>query len=691
MKSSARILLFVFLIGCFLALPAHAVQASSQNDSTPNPAAEAYMLDALRATGFADLESFPSSERIISGEALVSALKDPQVQSQSFIYIANITVMGNVTANDIILPGNIQFDRVEFTDYVDLNSSILHAVTIGESTFLAPLDFSLATIDGNVVMTDNVFESVWFTRSTINGNTDLRNNTFNLDVNFYRTHVTGELLFDGSQFLGTEPLYGSSFPNEFWTTSVEGLASFVNTYFAGEAYFAQSEAYRLDLWGATFDKDANFGGVTVERSAVFSNATFGGLASFEDFSSGNTAKFEGTTFNGEATFENGTIARDVSFKDARFNGLANFDFITVGRFCDFIGTEFNDKFSFYYTSVAWPYFDHVTFNGPVVFEGMQADEDFEVANTSYAYAEEPFAVPVATIGGAVRFTNFSVPAGLLLSRSQFESLSIEAEDKLETEFVDISETDIEHELTIANINIKRFTAAGTTVGKSTNLSNVSITEQLDMRNASIGFLKIDQQPRWPTDPDDFNLRGMTYTDIDIGDQGLTDATFEALVGLVNQSAYSPQAYDALSQFLTDKGHPDWAAEVELNQNRRERREVLTPLSGAWFWSWFLDIFAGYGHRPVFAFGWSALVIAVGAFVFRRREDMLPLDQGDAQLEYNPVWYSFSLFLPYIDLGIASRWEPNPCRKWARNYKYIHMMLGWILAPIALLTFGGIIG
>ena len=69
--------------------------------------------------------------------------------------------------------------------------------------------------------------------------------------------------------------------------------------------------------------------------------------------------------------------------------------------------------------------------------------------------------------------------------------------------------------------------------------------------------------------------------------------------------------------------------------------------------------------------------------------MLPT--GDLEKEYNPIWYSFALFLPYIDLGIASSWEPNPERKWARYYKYVHMLLGWILAPIALLTFGGVIG
>ena len=198
-------------------------------------------------------------------------------------------------------------------------------------------------------------------------------------------------------------------------------------------------------------------------------------------------------------------------------------------------------------------------------------------------------------------------------------------------------------------------------------------------------------PNDPQDPQDINLRGMTYLDIDMGDQGLTEDTWPELLRFVNESAYSPQAYQALSQFLTDKGHPDWAAQVNLEQKRRERNEILTPLSGPWLWSWFLDIFSGYGYLPALAFIWSGLVILIGAFVFRRREYMLPVEQDDAQLEYNPVWYSFSLFLPYIDLGIASKWEPNPERSWARNYKYAHMMLGWILAPIALLAFGGAFG
>src|SRR5512134_2316419 len=99
MKSSLRLLLFVCLIGYLVAFPTSAAQASPHRDAVPNLAIEAYILDELRATGYVDLEGLSEEERVISGDFLVKALKDPQVQSQSFIYLANLIVTGAVFGN----------------------------------------------------------------------------------------------------------------------------------------------------------------------------------------------------------------------------------------------------------------------------------------------------------------------------------------------------------------------------------------------------------------------------------------------------------------------------------------------------------------------------------------------------------------------------------------------------------------
>ena len=708
------IILFVFILSASTFSTVHASpQFDDSVPATPNPAAEAYLLNALRTEGNADLSGFPDGERGISGYTLTSILKDPQVQEKSIIYIANLSVVDTVYLGDISLPSNIFLNGIEFLADFDFNSSLLQDVTIYNSTFqgnvnlsratfngtvdmqnntfLGLVDFRLSTFNRNLIVYKNVMESLTFVRSTINGNVDLSNNTINGGLDLTTVHITGQLVLDNTQILGLESATGSTYPVEFWTLTVDGPSSFVNMVVSGDADFSESNFYNLDMWGVTFGGDAWFNETMVERSADFSEAQFQQTAGFTDFYVDNSVKFKKAHFDGEAWFANAIIGRDIAFDDAVFNKIAGFDYITIGRFCDFIGTTFNGEFSLIYSNVAWPYFDNVNFNGPVNFEGMQASQDFEITDSRYSNLEQSFPVTVVTVDGSVLFTNFDAPAGLLLSQSQFDSLIISSEKEIKTEFIDISDTDIENELTINNINMNTFAATGAAIGKSTNLNKVGITKKLDMRNANIGFLKIDEQPNWPTDPAAFNLRGMTYTDIDIGDHGLTDETFYSLLGLVNQSAYSPQAYEALSQFLSDKGRSDWASEVELAQSRRERNQILRPFSGAWLWSWFLDIFAGYGKRPVFAFGWSALVIAIGAFVFRRKEDMIPVEQDDAPAEYNPIWYSFALFLPYVDLGIAGKWEPNLERKWARNYKYVHMILGWVLAPIALLTFSGIIG
>ena len=660
---------FILLIAYMLVLPVSTVQASPQSSSVPNPAAETYVLNELRSTGYANLEFLPEEERVIGGTFLINALKDPEVRSQPVISITNGTIAGDLLANDLVIPFNIFFTNMEFDGFVSFSGAQLQSITIYNSNFHKSLNFMRTTFDGNA---------------------DLRKNVIQESVNFSGAHVSGELWFDETEILGTEKLDGTTIPVEFAYMTVGGLASFAATTFQGDASFGRSSFQRLEMT-ATFNGIAVFVETRVEETADFSSAQFASRALFENFNTGSDANFDVAWFNAEADFKNASIGRDAKFTSAEFNGEAIFDYFKAERFVDFTNTIFHQSFRFHSTTVSHLHFEYTVFNGPVALEGMRASQAVELVNTSYVYTEEPFRFTLVDMHGAVSFTGFTAPAGILLSDGNFGSLRISANENPEIAFIDMTGTDIDSNLIIENVNIKSFLAEGLSVGESTTLSHVSVREKLDMRNANIGILKLEDQLEWPVDPQSFNLRGLTYSDIDLGDQGFTEESWQRLLQLVNGSAYSRQAYQSLSQLLTDKGHPDWAAEVTLAQKRRERDEILMPLSGSWFWSWFLDIFDGYGYHPAFAFIWSGLVIVIGAFIFRRKEDMLPVEQEDVQVEYNPIWYSFALFLPYIDLGIARKWEPSPERKWARNYKYVHMILGWALTLITLLSFSGIFG
>jgi hypothetical protein len=58
--------------------------------------------------------------------------------------------------------------------------------------------------------------------------------------------------------------------------------------------------------------------------------------------------------------------------------------------------------------------------------------------------------------------------------------------------------------------------------------------------------------------------------------------------------------------------------------------------------------------------------------------------------YNSVWYSLDLFIPYIDLGVASKWRPKPKETKVVVYSRIHLILGWLVLPIALFAISGLI-
>ena len=58
--------------------------------------------------------------------------------------------------------------------------------------------------------------------------------------------------------------------------------------------------------------------------------------------------------------------------------------------------------------------------------------------------------------------------------------------------------------------------------------------------------------------------------------------------------------------------------------------------------------------------------------------------------YHPVWYSLATFLPIVSLPDASIWEPRQDRKLARFYLRLHIIFGYLLIPIGLAAWTGII-
>ena len=630
--------------------PTTSVKASPPlQDLTVNPEAEEYVRTEILLDGDADLsKAFAGSRaRTVGADFIVALWQDPEFQAIPFFKLRNATILGDLRAEGISIPFNVECWNCDFIGRIEMSRAKVQAFNMYDSTVTGAVKMGRMEVTGDLALYTTTYESA---------------------VVLFDATIGGSLLAKGSRFNGVKADAGTTAPFELWKVQVGQTTEFVDAVIKGDALLEDAE----------FLVDVKFGGATFEKPANFKNMRVG-----------NLADFQGTLFKDDVNFESGVVSRDADFTGAVFGGSAKFDYFATERFIDFDRAIFNKDFSFIYTTVGWPYFEGTAFQGQVDFEGMQATNDFELTGATYSFPDKEFTVKLAKVDGKVLFKEFTAPAGLSLDHNQFGELEISAKQNDKFEFVNLTSTNVTNDLRMENVDTDVLSAEGLTVGDSTIFKNVNVATSLNMSNASIGFFTMDEFS-WPKNSKSFNLRGMTYTDIGLVNQELTDGSWGVLLQMVDQSAYSPQAYRTLAQFLTEKGHPDWAADVELRQKLRERDDILMRYSGPWFWSWFLYIFSGYGQRPDFAFIWSALVILIGAIIFRQEKDMVILDDTEAKPPYNPVLYSFALFLPYIDLGIASKWDPKPDRKFAGLYKHVHRLMGWVLMPIALLTFGGII-
>jgi len=72
------------------------------------------------------------------------------------------------------------------------------------------------------------------------------------------------------------------------------------------------------------------------------------------------------------------------------------------------------------------------------------------------------------------------------------------------------------------------------------------------------------------------------------------------------------------------------------------------------------------------------------------KDKMAEAESSRRYNYSPFWFSLDLFLPLIGLWDREVWVPKKERPKVWAYMRLHRILGWILVPVALAAFSGII-
>jgi hypothetical protein len=159
-----------------------------------------------------------------------------------------------------------------------------------------------------------------------------------------------------------------------------------------------------------------------------------------------------------------------------------------------------------------------------------------------------------------------------------------------------------------------------------------------------------------------------------------------LLDLIGQAPYSAESYTRLEDYYRAHAEPGLADNVFFQMKKRERER---PPFFRRLWSWGLYLLVGYGRRPQYALAFSIIVILFGSLVFRDRRSVVPRKPEDLSQAYNPLWYSFDLLTPFIDLHQADAWMPRQDWRFGCNYAHLHRIIGRILVPIGLAAISGI--
>jgi hypothetical protein len=446
-----------------------------------------------------------------------------------------------------------------------------------------------------------------------------------------------------------------------WSGSATGTNSikvtvFRDTYFATNVDISgASVAKKFTAWGADFHGGALFDTLTVEDSADLGCAIFDGDVSWGfavinnqfsianvQFNSTNSgvnfyslrcgeAVLEGADFAGGVDFGNASIAGDLRSSGCAFgsNGVADFLAMKVKGTADL---------------------SEATFAGPARFMLVQIGGNMDFSSARFTDARSP--VDIRKVANArwsftanADFGSMNVDGSAFFSNARFDNIVSFQNANIQNLYLIKTEwqTNIDHAT-----NLVRF--------EGLNYKRIQATWQVSSAPSDTNFVESWTNINWV---------------------------------LTNRSAYAVDVYSEFEAYLAREGHSELADDVFLEAKTQER-QTFPLYSGERCLNSFLYYSVGFGRRPLWAAGWSALIIFIGVIVFvpcMQRKGH-PRQRALYQI-VGGFWYTIDLFLPVIDLQTYDLWEPKPGREKVLWLGYLYKILGFILIPVWAAALAGL--
>jgi hypothetical protein len=348
-------------------------------------------------------------------------------------------------------------------------------------------------------------------------------------------------------------------------------------------------------------------------------------------------------FQDDASFRMSDFQQSLTIKDSIFAREVNFSYLKVTYYVDLTNTHFNGK-------------------NKVHFENMKIGGDFSLPNAEFKNNAD--------------FTSTVVDIKLDLSNANFVS---------EQELADFDGINVDS-MTVQNTTFQGTVSFwGATIKRDLNLSGAKFLNPEKMAvfsGTKIGHELIIDKCVWLASTSILVLNDLTYQNI------VPDG--EPALNFIRRSTYNEEAYEHLEDYYKRLGRTGEADNVYIEYRWRQTEKA------PWYeriGSYLLYKLVGYGRKSWHTLVLSLIFIGAGTIIFWRKQNMETQsaeEQHRYQKHYSPFWYSLATFLPFVQLEDAEIWRPRASAQFARIYLRIHIILGYLLVPIGLAAWTGII-
>jgi hypothetical protein len=417
--------------------------------------------------------------------------------------------------------------------------------------------------------------------------------------------------------------------------------------FEGRASFDLLQCSNLHCSDTIFEESASFSGIRCDGGGMFIRTVFKGEVRFGD------ASFSRQLLCKEATFEDETYFGGLDCELGSFNGAkfysdeVSFIFASFSRDLQCKKTQFEGSVSFVGLKCGNLYCHEANFKGSINFDRLRCEGNAKFADARFGT-------------GGVNFRSTYFGNQLNLERAQVEGP------------VDLSASRILQNLV---------------------LTGAQFQQKVTLYDASIGVLMLDSEV-FPFRQGTLDLRECTFSRF-WGPEGKLEERAMEFSNAQDPTTFTRDPYLQLEKYYESVNKDSLVRRIYY-QGRLALRENAKKQNGSAKWSlsnnftdWLLKWLTGYGVRtwrllvPIFFF------IVLGMVVFWPHGALRPeASNGLMQHLFDRFAFSTARFLPVVNLYAADKWQPNSL--WRQVYVFFHSLFGWILVPLLIASFAGIV-